>query len=865
VNRASPPPPDVLALRAAGVVAVLIGAMAYLRLQVFPHEVVPLTYTLPLLVCLWHRNLALHWVMAGAFVLMVLTKWLVVVPDVATARRATFVAMQLGNVLIPAAVLHGVLRLMARLRGAVWRLEETNADLEQANAELAAREEEINQQNEELQSQAEELEQQTEELTAQSADLQALADQLGMREQTLDRLLELSLAPASAEDLLPRLGTALAQLFAPRARGAAVLELDGAQWRVVPLFGLPADPPPLPRRAALADAVVERDRAGFLPDVLARPDIAPRPLQDGCSARSVLAATLRTGAASGAVPAALELFAADPGEWSEQQLRLAQWAAEQVGRAWAASRLRDELDRQRRLLRTVSESSSAALFLLDARGVCTYANPAAQRLTGWPAEDLTARPLHEVLHRRGDGAWATREYSLRRRDGTAFPAMCTAVDVFGAPGRGETVLEVRDVSEQRRVAAEREQLLASERAARGTAERANLAKDEFVATLSHELRTPLNAILGWATILRKNPNDRDVLAKGFEVIERNARHQGQLISDLLDVSRIVAGKLHLERCPVDPLLVVEAAIDAVRPAADAKGVRLERALQPVAGTVDGDQGRLQQVMWNLLTNAVKFTPRGGRVRVATTVAHGNLVVEVRDTGQGFSDDVVPQLFRRHFSAGATERRDQGGLGLGLAIVKHLVELHGGTVGAHSDGPGKGAVFHVTLPLATAGCRDGAVVPDGAAVGANGDAAAAAAAGQLPALDGLAVLVVDDDPDARELLERLLRERGADVTSVASGRDALAAAATGRFHMLVSDIAMPEIDGYTLIRRLRAEAGLGAAELPAIAVTAFARSEDRTRALLAGFQSHISKPVEPTELVATIATVRAMARAPGPSS
>ena len=397
-------------------------------------------------------------------------------------------------------------------------------------------------------------------------------------------------------------------------------------------------------------------------------------------------------------------------------------------------------------------------------------------------------------------------------------------------------------------AEERKLLLESERHARGVAERASRIKDEFLATLSHELRTPLSAILGWSHLLRaKTPSPAD-LGKGLETIERNARMQTQLIEDLLDMSRITSGKVRLDVQPVQPASFVEAAVETVRPAAEAKEVRLETMLDPSAGPVSGDPGRLQQIVWNLLSNAIKFTPKGGRVQVVLERVNSHLEISVADTGAGIDPSFLERVFDRFSQADGSTTRQFGGLGLGLAIVKHLVELHGGTVRARSDGAGKGSTFTVLLPLAV-------VRRDAEAPRQHPQASVAGTPTFKPMdLSGVKVLVVDDQTDARELVARVLSECQAEVITAAGAEEALVLLERERPDVLVTDIGMPDVDGFELLRRVRALGEARGGKTPAIALTAFARSEDRTRALHQGFRVHVSKPVEPAELIATVASV-----------
>lgn len=377
------------------------------------------------------------------------------------------------------------------------------------------------------------------------------------------------------------------------------------------------------------------------------------------------------------------------------------------------------------------------------------------------------------------------------------------------------------------------------------ARQVNRAKDEFLATLSHELRTPLTAILGWARMLRQGSLKPDTQIRALEAIERNGTLQAQLVGDLLDASRIITGKLRLEVISLDLPPVINAAIDAVRHGADAKGVEINVHLDAGAGPISGDQTRLQQVVWNLLSNGIKFTPKGGRVDVRLTRVGGLARIEVSDNGQGIVPDFLPYVFDRFRQADSTSTRPHNGLGLGLAIARHLVELHGGTVRAESPGEGQGATFTVDLPLASA-----------ATIAANGlrKLDGPAYFDDEPTLHGLHVLVVDDELDARELVAAVLERKGATVTTVGNVADALSMIEQALPDVILSDLGMPEEDGYTLIKRLRARSPARGGRIPAAALTAYASAQDRTRALLAGFQSHVPKPIEASELAAVIANL-----------
>ncbi|MEO8179323.1 MAG: ATP-binding protein [Deltaproteobacteria bacterium] len=397
-----------------------------------------------------------------------------------------------------------------------------------------------------------------------------------------------------------------------------------------------------------------------------------------------------------------------------------------------------------------------------------------------------------------------------------------------------------------RASAERQRLLESERSARAAAERMSELKDEFLANLSHELRTPLSAILGWAQMLRIGNKGEAEIHKGLITIERNARVQTQLIEDLLDMSRILSGQLRLDVVAVSPHSFIEAAVDTVRPAATAKGIRIVMLLDSAAGPILGDPNRLQQVMWNLLSNAIKFTPKDGKLQVVLERVNSQIEISVSDTGAGIDAEFLPHVFDRFRQADASSTRRHGGLGLGLSIVKHLVELHGGSVRAESPGKDCGATFSVHLPVAAVHRARGGEPrqhPSAAHI--------AVPEFRKADLSGVTILVVDDEADARDLIRHILSECSARVVTAQGPAEGLQLLAQQPPDVLVSDIGMPEIDGFEFLRRVRAFEGKQGRRIPAIALTAFARSEDRTRALRAGFMLHLAKPVEPSELVATV--------------
>ncbi|HEU4931639.1 MAG TPA: ATP-binding protein [Pyrinomonadaceae bacterium] len=396
------------------------------------------------------------------------------------------------------------------------------------------------------------------------------------------------------------------------------------------------------------------------------------------------------------------------------------------------------------------------------------------------------------------------------------------------------------VSELQRSEEAREQLLLRAERARSEAEAANRIKDEFLATLSHELRTPLTSLLGWSSVLREAKRDEKILHQGLEAIDRNARVQAQLIDDLLDVSRIVSGKLNLDVRPLDLASVARAAINVVRPAADAKGITLDYSDEPGLGAISADSARLHQVIWNLLSNAVKFTPHGGKIFVRVDRDGSSARVSVRDTGQGIEAEFLPRVFDRFRQADSSTTRSFGGLGLGLAIVRHLVELHGGTVSAQSDGISKGATFTATFPLLADRTEP---IPI---------AQCEQPSAEIHSLDGLRVLLVDDEPEAREIISTVITRTGAEVEACKSAHEALAKLAEWKPDVILSDIAMPDEDGYSFIGKVRSLPRDKGGETPAAALTAYARDVDRRQALAAGYQMHIAKPIGASQLVTMIA-------------
>ncbi|MEA2561796.1 MAG: hypothetical protein QOH06_3300 [Acidobacteriota bacterium] len=443
------------------------------------------------------------------------------------------------------------------------------------------------------------------------------------------------------------------------------------------------------------------------------------------------------------------------------------------------------------------------------------------------------------------------EYRLRRHDGEYRWMLTRGVPRAGPDGEHAGYIgSVIDIHDRRRAEQERLKLTEEMRGAWKEAEAASRSKDEFLATVSHELRTPLNAILGWAQLLELTPGDGEKQRRGLQAIHRNAKAQAQLIDDLLDLSRIVSGNMRLDVRTLDLAPVLESAIEAVRPAAEARQIRLQRVLDPQAGPVVGDADRLRQVVWNLLSNAVKFTPKGGRVEVRLERVNSHVEIVVADSGIGISPEFLPHVFDRFRQFDGSASRNHGGLGLGLAIVRHLVELHGGRVEVRSSGLDQGSTFVVSLPISIAQVDAPERRMHPRAVEET------AACQDDPALNlrGIRVLIVDDEPDARETLTEILEHCDAEVLAVGSAAEAMRELETFRPHVLLSDIGMPGEDGYALIRRVRDLPPERGGRIPAAALTAFARGEDRRKALLAGFQMHVPKPVEVNELATVVATL-----------
>jgi PAS domain S-box-containing protein len=520
-------------------------------------------------------------------------------------------------------------------------------------------------------------------------------------------------------------------------------------------------------------------------------------------------------------------------------------------------------DRAQALLASIVESSDDAIVSKSLNGIVRSWNTGAERLFGYQASEIIGQSIMTIvppdriaeeqliLERLRRGERLEHFETVRvTKGGRAIPISLTVSPIRNRNGEIIGASKIaRDITYQKLSEEERERQLVLEQNLRNEAQAANRLKDEFLATISHELRTPLNAILGWTTMLRSGKLDPPSVTRAIEVIERNAKSQAQLIEDLLDVSRIVSGKVRLDMKPVAFTTVLKAAMESVQPAADAKGIHLQMIVNAADDRVKADATRLQQIIWNLLSNSIKFTPKGGKITVKLDRTDSIVQITVTDTGAGISPEFLPFVFDRFKQADGAITKQHGGLGLGLAISRHLVEMHGGTIEADSPGEALGATFTIRLPLAAVRATAVAAIPSAR----NPRLIEVAAVDGLD-LNGVRILVVDDEPDAREMLRVVLEKFGADVTTASSATDALNVLPAWKPAVMVCDIGMPEEDGYALIKKVRALSSEEGGNTPAIALTGHVRVEERMRALAAGYEMFVPKPVEVGELAAAIATL-----------
>ncbi|SFU54707.1 PAS/PAC sensor hybrid histidine kinase [Nitrosospira multiformis] len=542
-----------------------------------------------------------------------------------------------------------------------------------------------------------------------------------------------------------------------------------------------------------------------------------------------------------------------------------------VGRIWsfrditARKHAEEALQESTERLRFMAEAMPQKVFTARADGAVDYFNQqwkdytglAPEKMQGWEwtklihADDVaegvqrwqhslnTGEPLHmECRFRQANGTYRWHLLQAQaRRDAKGYISMWVGSNT--------------DIDTLKRANDEKKQLLENERIARSEAERSNRIKDDFLATLSHELRTPLNAILGWSQLILQGTMKKEDIQRGLEAIERNARAQNKLIEDLLEMSSIISGKIRLDVQELDLSAIIEAAVESVAPAAEAKGICIRETIDATAGRVLGDNHRLQQIIWNLLSNAVKFTSKGGTIEVTVQPAASQLEIIVKDSGVGIKTEFLAYVFDRFRQADSSITRNHGGLGLGLAIVKQLVELHGGTVRAESEGEGHGASFIVTLPLAPVEDDKEKQQLPAATLSVKRDGSSL--------LSGMRILVIDDDRDARELIHKVLAQHQAEIITAANAMEGLLILKSQMPDVMISDIGMPGKDGYQFIREVRRLPAIQGGETPAIALSAFAHSEDRARARMAGYQVHLSKPVESKELIASIGSLMARAK------
>jgi PAS domain S-box-containing protein len=502
-------------------------------------------------------------------------------------------------------------------------------------------------------------------------------------------------------------------------------------------------------------------------------------------------------------------------------------------------------------LRTMFNLAPVAIAIMDGKFCYESINPAYSQLTGYAAEELIGNPaetfvLSETGHldtqisaQTASGKSAKHAVRFQKKDGSVAEVEW---QVAKESISGVRILVATDVTQERLAEEARQSMLTSERAARAEAERSNRLKEEFLATLSHELRNPLNAILGWATVLSRRSDVPESVLHGLRAIERNSRFQAAMISDLLDYAGITFGKIRLVAETIDPYAPIRSAVEVVNASAKLAGVEIDASFGEETLLVDADAARLQQIVWNLLSNAVKFSAKGDKVILRAGRLGNSLSVVVTDSGKGIEPEFLPRIFERFSQQDASTTRSHGGLGLGLAIAKQLAELHGGSIHAASAGKSKGATFTVAIPLS-----------ENRAPTSSGDIRSP----RTLDFSTVVALVVEDDDDARELTKRILTEVGANVVEASSADAALACIASSNANILISDIGMADQDGYQLLRKLRS-VGYDAAALPAIALTAFARAEDRTEALAAGYQDHMVKPLDPQLLIARVATLRGAA-------
>lgn len=860
VSKLGQPPSLTTSRVLAGLVT---ASWIFVRLVVFRDTLFPLTYVLPLLLCIWSLDLGALWAMAAVFAAAHTVKqaWLASSGAMVGVEAWASYAATLVNITVGALAVHLVVVLRRRIDVANQQLQEQVEQLRAQDEEIRAQSEELAQQNEELTQQAEELSRQSEELgqqaeelaqfneqlSSQNVDLQHESEEvrslnaaLARREGLLQVLLERAREARPEAEAIDDVCRAAVGLFGETAHAVVAYESIDDLLHVRGAAGAAATIPreAVPLEGRFAQVVMQERRIACLNDTHLRPDLATLQVPGQPAFRSVLSAPLTVRQRSHGV---LSVYSFVPHDWTDEQFRLIEWLAAQCSQILETLRLQQELQRQAALI----DLTPDAILVRTTDGEIRSWSRGAEVLYGWTASEAVGRLVNDLLQTQfpeplpvveaaleRNGEW-TGDVRHRTRHGRELIVQSRWLLHRAADGVHVEVLESNvDVTER----------VESKEALR----HANRVKDEFLATLSHELRTPLNAIVGWSQMLRSGTLDPAMTRKAVEVIARNAQAQNRLIEDVLDVSRIVTGKLRLDAEPTCVPVLLEAALESLALAAESKGVEVVRRFDPGLPVVIGDAARLQQVFWNLISNAVKFTPSGGRVEVSAQQAGSHLEVRVRDSGIGIRPDFLAQVFERFSQVDGSSSRSHAGLGLGLAIVRHLVELHGGLVWAESEGEGKGAVFTVALPIRAVFRSDSPAQPS-----AGVSAALSPPDRMEGTLAGTRVIVVDDEQDARELVRAVLSSAGASVTVADSAAVALRLLqGDGRVDAMVTDISMPDVDGFALLADLRRQ-GI---QVPAIALTAYGREDDAARALAAGFNLHISKPVLPDVLVSKVAAL-----------
>jgi len=520
------------------------------------------------------------------------------------------------------------------------------------------------------------------------------------------------------------------------------------------------------------------------------------------------------------------------------------------------------MDLSQQHLAAIVQDADDAIISKNLESIVTSWNPAAERIFGYTAEEMIGQSILRIIPadlaseetdfinriRKGE---RVVHHETRRvcKDGKTIHVSLTVSPIRDTDGNIIGASKIaRDITDKKMLEQQAADALEDARRARHQAELASRTKDEFLAMVSHELRTPLTSVVGWVRMLRAGNLPPERVEQALEVIDRNIRSQAQLIEDLLDISRITMGKLRLDVRPVQPAAVINAAVESLRFAADARRIRIQTVLDSHAGPVAGDFERLQQVVWNLLSNAIKFTPKGGRVQVVLERVNSHIEIRVADTGRGIKREFLPFIFDRFSQSEPSTTRTHGGLGMGLAISKAILELHGGTISAYSEGEGKGSTFTISIPIMAVNKQD---VPLERVHPREWTEISVECP---PEISGLKVLVVDDDSDTCDMIRAVLEQCGGQVHTATDADAALDAFSTWKPAVLISDIGLPEVDGYELLRRIREQEKHSGGKVPAVALTAFARIEDRVKALAAGYQMHVAKPVEPGELLTIVASL-----------